>query len=128
MPYTVTYNPETHYIYYRFLGKLNMKEVRELSAAAARLANEQNCHLVLADLREAAVGLTMAEVFEIPGLLKEVLTPYGLLIQKFKRAVVVKKRILILEFFETVSVNRGHNVKIFVDEDLAVNWLTGEQS
>ena len=128
MPYTVTYNPETHYIYYRFLGKLNMKEVRELSAAAARLANEQNCYLVLADLREAAVGLTMAEVFEIPGLLKEVLTPYGLLIQKFKRAVVVKKRILILEFFETVSVNRGHNVKIFVDENLAFKWLTGEQS
>ena len=107
MPFTVTYQPDLNIIEYRFQGSLTAKHVHGMAAQIARPAREHNCSSVLADLRDATIGLSVAEVYEIPKIALDILASSGLDIQKYKRAIVVRKDSDVLQFFETVSVNRG---------------------
>ena len=41
-----------------------------------------------------------------------------------RRALVVKELNQDLQFFENVCVNRGWSIKLFIDYDAAIKWLT----
>ncbi len=123
MPHTVTYNSETHIVKTKAHGNLTLDEAKELIFDIGQVCVEKNCFLCLSDYREVILELSTLDIYSIPRLLSDILASMGLLANKVKRAVVVAKDIRDFEFFETVTINSGQNIKLFQDIDEAKKWL-----
>ncbi len=98
-----------------------------LMAAAAKTTaycREHGYSHLLIDLRNMHGGLDTVETFEVAG--------HAIPTQTDARGLVcsaildLTENIERIRFFETVAVNRGFNVKVFDDEDQAVQWLLKE--
>ena len=123
MTHTINYNPEDRIIEIRVQGDLSLNEVKEIISESRQIAKDQDCYLVLNDMRQAIWKLSVVEVYEIPNILKELLSQTGLHAHKYKRAFVVTDDQKNYNFFETVSANRGQTAKLFFDIDEARKWL-----
>ncbi len=127
MSYSVAYDAEAGFIAIVIQGTIDQSVVRQLISDAARVAQEHNCFLVLNDAREATVTLSIAEIYDLPKIVSEVLAESGIEVQRVKRAaVVVPDTMDDFTFFETVSRHRGQNVTVFRDMDKAKKWLSGK--
>ena len=125
MPHTIIYNSETQAIEMRARGDLNLAEAKEIILEMARMATEKNCQLLLSDYREAVIAMTTLEIYELPKLVANMVTPLGVNIYRIKRAIIANKGAKNLPFFETVTANSGQNAKLFYDIDQAKKWLFG---
>ncbi len=126
MTHTINYNPETRIIEIKVQGDFSLKEVREIISESMRVAKEQNCFLILNDLREAKLKISIVEVYEIPNIISGLLAPSGHHAHEFKRAFVAPTGLTDYRFFETVSTNRGQTAKLFYNIDKARKWLIEE--
>ena|ERR1700690_3769638 len=123
MPHTIIYNTELHVIEFSVQGDINMKELKEITFEASGIAKEQNCFLYFNDYREATVKLSTMEIYDLPKIISDILASSELSVHKFKRAFVVARDLNDYNFFETVTLNRGQNAKVFYDMDEAKRWL-----
>ena len=106
-----------------FEGLLTLQDALDATADVVRVAKEQGCFRVLTDLREATLKLSMVEVYNLPNLIAEIASTAGLQVYQFKRAMVTPEGEELLPFFETVSRNRHHKVKLFHSIESAEQWL-----
>ena len=123
MSHTVTYNPETHIVETKAHGNLTLDEAKELISDIGQACVENNCFLCPSDYRDVTLKLSTLDIYSIPHILSETLASMGLPANKVKRAVVVAKDTRDFEFFETVTINNGQNIKLFQDIDEAKKWL-----
>ena len=123
MTHTVTYNPVLGVIETVGQGKLTFSEAKEIITDITKIAVEKDCFLCLSDYRHAIIEMSILEIFNIPRILADIVTSFGLYPAKFKRALIVEKSLSDFEFFETVSVNIGHHIRLFHDIDEAKKWL-----
>jgi hypothetical protein len=81
---------------------------------------------VLIDLRPMSGGLDTLETYEVAG--HEL--PKQRNVRRFLRSAILDhpENIERIRFFETVAVNRGLNVRVFADEENAVEWLVADSS
>jgi len=107
----------------RMDSRIDQSQLRAIASEVAQLAREHNCYLILNDAREATLGLSTTEIYELPKMVLEILSESGIQIHKFKRAVVMANDVDDFVFFETVSQNRGQNVRLFRDMGEARSWL-----
>jgi len=119
MPHTIAYNAEASIIEIKVQGDFFLSEAKEMISEALEMANEQNCFLLLCDLRDAAVKLSTVEIYQLPNVVSDKSASLGLHPYKLKRAFVVTHDLKDYDFFETVTVNRGQNGKAFRDVDEA---------
>lgn len=124
MPHVIIYNSEARVIEITIQGDFSLSEAKEIISEATQVAKEQNCFLVLTDLREATLKLSTLEIYELPNVVSDKLASSGLHAYEFKRAFVAAKDLKDYDFFETVTVNRGQNAKLFHDVDEAKKWLS----
>lgn len=123
MPYSINYN-EAGFIKLLYEGEANLKDLREVIASGVSLAMERNCFRVLSDFRTMHLNLSVMNLFSIPENQKTLSRELNVPFYKFRRAVVVPERDFEkYRFFETVAVNRSHNVKVFVELEDAISWL-----
>lgn len=95
-----------------------------LMAAAAQTTahcREHGYSRVVIDLREMSGGLDTLETFEVAG--HAIPTQTGARDLVRSAILDLTENIERIRFFETVAVNRGFNVKVFDDEEKAVEWL-----
>ena len=123
MAHQVTYNPDSGLIESKIQGDLSLEEAKQLIAEIGATAKENNCFLCLSDYREATMNLSTVEIYDIPRILAGSLASIGVDAQKFKRAIVVERSLEDYHFYETVSLNTGQNIKLFLDMDEAKKWL-----
>lgn len=123
MSHTIIYNSEEHMIEIKVQGDFFLSEAREISTETAQIVKEHDCFLILNDMREAMVKLSIAEVYNFPKILAALLASSGVDVHKMKRALVVKKDLKDYAFFETVTLNRAQSTKVFFDIDEARKWL-----
>ncbi len=126
MSHTIIYNSEERVIEIKVQGDFFLNEAKEIFTEAAQVVKAQNCFLVLNDMREATVKLSMIEIYEMPKMIAVIFALLGLNVYKVKRALVVTKDLKIYGFFETVTLNRSQRAKYFVDMDEARKWLFGK--
>lgn len=98
-----------------------------LLAAAARtttFCSERQISHLLIDLKGMTGRLDTLETFDIAG--HEL--PRQKAVRRVLRSVILDhpENVERLRFFETVAINRGLNVKVFSDEDQAVEWLLAD--
>lgn len=124
MPFTIAYNKEESIIEVKITGKLDHEILKDFSAELTMVVKENNCYRMITDYREALLDFSTLDIFKMPQFLSDVATTSGLELYKLKRALVTSEHWKDFSFYETVSVNRGYNTKVFKDVDEARQWLT----
>jgi len=123
MSHLVTYNPDSGLIETKIQGNLSLDEAKQLIAEIGTAAKDNHCFRCLSDYRETTMRLSTIEIYDIPQLLSRKLASMGIDAQKFKRAIVVAKSLEDFHFFETVTINTGQNIRLFLDMEEARKWL-----
>jgi len=123
MSYTVIYNPEERIIEIKIQGNVSFREMKEIITEAAQTVKAQNCFLVLTDMREARLKLSMLEIYQVPKTITDIFASFELNGYKLKRALVATNGLKDYSFYETVALNRSQHVNFFLDMDEARKWL-----
>ena len=91
------------------------------AAQATAFCDERNISRVLIDLRSMSGGLDTLETYDVAG--REL--PRQEAVRRVLKSAILDRpeNIERIRFFETVAVNRGLNVRVFADEETAVEWL-----
>jgi hypothetical protein len=104
-------------------GEMTIKEATESRDEAGAIMNKRGLRHVLADVSQTRHSESTVDLFEFNS------THYDVFPQGTWLAVVIppgKSQRASAEFAETVAVNRGIAMKIFMNRDSAFTWL-GEQ-
>jgi hypothetical protein len=123
MKSTFKYEPEMGLIRLTLLDEITIPLLAELAQQLPALIVSHHCWYLLTDARATTMNISTMEIYEWPGMMAKYLEAAGLSIHKLARALVVNNAISDFNFYETVSVNRNQNVKLFYDIDMAIQWL-----
>jgi hypothetical protein len=116
--YTIGYDEENGCICVTVTGKLSLSSMKELAPAVQELLLERGCCRVLNNMKDAVLTDSASEAYYMPAVaLKSGIQ------QSVKRALVVREITPVFLFLETVFLNSGNIVKMFVDLDEARQWL-----
>lgn len=121
--YTVKYDAVDKVIRVNVQGPTYLQDLLNCITEIARLAKQEDCFVVLTDLRKADLQLSVLETYQFPERISAIARSESLSIYKFKRAIVVSQDHSILGFYETVCRNRHHNVMLFHEVETALCWL-----
>ena len=129
MPYTMIHNPKAGFVEAKVQGVISFSEIKEIFSKYVQMVAEKKCFLYLADYREAILDMSTMELYALPKLMTDITAPLGVNVHRIKRAVVIAKglkdkRLGDYRFYETVTLNRGQNTKLFEDMDEARKWLS----
>lgn len=100
-------------------GPITVKDIELIAGKAILLANKHECNLMLSDVREATLNISIMDYYSVPTTLAKKARELGRLIHEFRRAVVVKEITDGLRFFENVTFNHMQRMKLFLDMDEA---------
>ena len=123
MSYTVEYDPEENIVIATFMEKVDLPDLLKGLANIIRVAKQENCNYVLTDLHQANLQVSVSQAYNMPDTINKITSEEDFLLHQIKRAFVAAKHQDILEFYETVSINRSHNTKLFHDIEEAKSWL-----
>jgi hypothetical protein len=123
MAYSVEYDSSEDIIVANITGKTNLSDFREVLLIIIQLVKQRKCFRILTDLREAKVNASVMEMYTLPGDISEAIKEQDLNIHVIKRAFVAPKDKGHLDFYETVSRNQSHSVRLFYDFDEAKAWV-----
>ncbi len=126
MPFSIKYNADADLCELVVTGVYDEALTKETRSAALKIILEHDCYRILIDCREATLDSSLISLFYAPEEIKEKLSTEGIPAYKIKRAFVIRESVQNFSFYETVSVNRGLQVKIFFDMDEAINWLNSK--
>lgn len=104
-------------------GVMDAGKVRQMAAEAVASGLNHGLNRVLVDSRDMTLEMTTLAIYNLPKTLMEL----GL--ERTDRVAHVVSPNgpgnRDLEFYETVSRNRGLQVRLFSDQDAALDWLRG---
>lgn len=121
MAWKVSYIPSFNIIYVKTKGDISQDEFSHQIREVETLAQKFGTNHFLFDDTELNIKLSTLEIIDISNWIKDVRDVKGSRI-----AVLISleyKRVENFMFFETVSRNRGLNVKIFFSKSEALEWL-----
>lgn len=120
MTYTVSLSENEKYIVIKVNGLVNRTNAMKYTIESHKLGAEKGIHLFLVDLVNARNEESVAENYDFAYTdLREQPT----INRKAKVAMLVEKNDHSHDFMETLSINSGHNVRLFRDEKSALNFL-----
>jgi len=102
-----------------------LSEAKEIIFEITQMALEKNCSLCLSDYREATIEMSTLQIYDLPKVLSDLVNSFDLRPNQFKRAIIVGKGLRDYNFFETVTLNAGQNIRLFQDIEEAKLWLLG---
>ncbi len=127
MTHKVEFDPKENMIVARAQGPLQLAELIQLVIDFVVLAKQENCFSILTILNEAELKISMFEFYTFPQLVTDIFKAHGLQTYMFKRAFVGTVEQKSLEFYETVSQNRGNYTHLFYNIEEAKQWLHENQ-
>ncbi len=125
MPYKINYIEKSGIVIIENKGELTYDELVNQSKEAIILAKDKNSQLFLSDFSNVKVQANTFKLLKFP----EIYEQYGMN-RNSKIAVVVTNVELKtdeLRFYETICINRGWQIKIFLKREHAFEWLEGEK-
>ena len=122
MPHKITYDPKKECIRVEVQGELNLQLLQSMASDVAEIVKERGYKYILNDLRKAKIVESAFNIYEMPKTAKKAGVTHIC-----KRALIVGDRASEFHFLETVFLNQGHPVKMFVKTEDAEEWLFGEK-
>jgi hypothetical protein len=89
------------------------------------LQHEKHIFSILADFASVRVNTNISDVFQFPELYEQMGMDHKSKIAVFVSDIEIKTEEL--QFYETICLNRGWNIKIFLDRKDAIKWLLDSQ-
>lgn len=120
MPFDIEYNPDHHFVKVSATGEIDMKAIRDYYERLEPILAENSADRILVDGRQAEIRLSAQDVFGIPRLAVKART-----MGARKRALITNPGISGPELFE-IARNHEQQVRVFIDHDLAVDWLLSD--
>ena len=105
-------------------GKITNEDMIAQTQEVIKLQHEKNMFLILTEFAAVKVDVNISDVFQFPELYEQM----GL-DRKSKIAVLVSEieiKAEELNFYETICLNRGWQIKIFLKKKEAIEWLLSE--
>ena len=122
MTWSIEFDNTRRVICLTFSGHVSNEDVRESSIAVISMIGERNTRNIMTDFTEATqIDISVVGVFELPNSYKAL----GLE-SPFREAIVSPNQSSVretVEFYETVCVNRGNEVRTFELRAPAMDWL-----
>lgn len=121
MAFTINYLAESRVIEICYIGELSKSELVESLFKAGELGKEKLTTLVLTDCTKMTGGHSFFDLYDLFALFEEAQVDHRL-----KESIVFDAGAPVTEvisFFETAALNRGYNVRIFTDREVAMAWL-----
>ena len=122
MDFEFRYSEEKKMILGRVSGQLELPVLTKMTSELKKLSEVHNCMKCLSDMRESPVPESIIDIFDVPKAVSKA-GDMG----SFKCAMVVKEVRDQWEFLETISNNRGQQIRIFTDFDEACAWLNNKE-
>ena len=123
MPFEMTVQPKPGYLHIRITGDNTPQTVMEYLGAVRRVCEERQCRDVLVEENLAGPGLDTFEVFSIIDKRSSGVS------QSVGRIAYVdvnpEHDRQMMQFAETVAVNRGVGMRVFASVSAAEKWLSG---
>lgn len=119
MVYTVKYEKEKRCVYVSILGDFTLSILKNIAAEVEQHLAEHDCKCILNDMRKARLTESATGIYNMP----EAALKSGIH-RSVKRALVVSENSPEFFFLETVFLNQGNKVRLFVDIDKASLWLS----
>ena len=95
-----------------------MERLRRIAPEVANLSKQSGCQRILNDMSGAIIDVSLSEVYSSPQQMD-----LSGISRTTRRALVVPPGFEQAGFLETVTRNRGHNLKVFHDREDAMAWL-----
>ena len=121
MSHELYYDSDIDCVVLRVDGVVTLNRVRKMAPEVARMCGETGCHLLLNDMSEATIDISVIGLFDSPSIMDE-----SKVSRVIKRALVVPPSFEEATFLENLSRNRGHDLMLFEDIEEAKNWLFAE--
>src|SRR4030042_3480473 len=120
MKWTISHIPESNTIHIETAGEMTVEGLNQMVKEAKEASKLHNSRLFLVDHRNVLVALNF---FDTLNRLRE-LDALGFPMNSRIAQVVPELNLEKFRFFETVSQNRGYQVRLFKDIKLAKEWLS----
>ena len=121
MPYKIDYLEDEKIITIKNTGEITFADFLEQTRKALELARTKNARLFLSDNILLENKAKLSEIFKLPKIYDEIGAS-----RRNKLAVLITKRASMAkdaQFFETICLNRGWNVKVYTNYNEAIVWL-----
>ena len=116
--YAVRYDQAEGVVRVEIRGNFDAKLLSESTAALSLEIEESGSNRILMDHREATPKLTVSEQYDRPGIAFKLGVP-----RSCRIAIVCRAMDEVYRFIETVGVNSGYTIKVFLKVDEALRWL-----
>jgi len=123
MEFQVTYLEKEKIIVSRLSEYFDWIVAEKMVPALSVLIIEKNCKHILLNFATANMKLSTINIYMTPDKLATEFLKYGVDIRQLRRAMVVAKDENDYRFLANVTVNQSQLLRIFHDEDSAINWL-----
>lgn len=121
MEWKIEYQKDHGIVYVRLAGPGDHESWQKMAVECVAIAGEQNCNRFLVDERDATFESSISNIYSWSEDMDE-----GGITRANKVAFLYSDSPANrsdYRFFETVSRNRGYNIRIFDDQLKAVAWL-----
>ncbi len=118
MSHQLVYSRDKDLIELTVEGTFTMERLKRIAPEVAKLSEESGCQRILNDMSTATIDISLGEVYASP----QEMDNSGIR-RTTRRALVVPSDFYQAGFLETVTRNRGHNLKVFRDRESALEWL-----
>jgi len=123
MPFSLKFNADSGICEIIISGVFDPPLNEEIKDAAQEIILKHDCYRFIIDCREANLRLPTLLIYKAPSEIRKRLSEIKFPAHKVKRAFVVNNDFKDFSFIETVSTNRGLQVKVFQDMNQAIEWL-----
>lgn len=122
MSFSLRHDPAADCIILTVEGVVTLETIREIAPHVAALSEQTGCRNILNNMQSASIRMSFMDVFKSPNTMDE-----SGVSRQTRRALVVPGHFTESQFLETVTQNRGHNLRVFYDVAEAMRWLRGEK-
>jgi hypothetical protein len=126
MSFSVKYNPELNIIESVIADNITSEDLRMHEAQCIALARETNSIRFLTDASQAILKVSVISLYDLPKFYQDQDLQRMVFIAVLEPTSEAGKNLV--DFYETVSHNRGWKVKIFTERQEALDWLFGNET
>lgn len=129
MSFTYTYFKQDQYLIFVHAGELNDVSVNDFLEKGICTVVDHHVYKMINDYRNVELHLSASKLIDVQRLVSEGFLAKGVDPRKISRALVITEdgdTQGYYNIFETINLNHGLRVKLFVDMDQAVQWIKAQ--
>ena len=123
MNFKVTFNQSTQIVECRVHCDFDWTLVETMIPEIGKHILESGTNLIFIDFRRSKVMMSTMKIYETPRKIAEEFGKMGIDAKKLRRAILIKPGQKDFDFLDSVTSNNAQILKLFYEEELAMQWL-----